>query len=56
MSKTRIKQKIKEMKGFRNILAHKYGKINDKIVYLFLTENLSDFDKVIVQIEKQLRK
>lgn len=35
--------KIREMKGFRNILVHRYGKINDEIAFEILQNNLSDF-------------
>jgi uncharacterized protein YutE (UPF0331/DUF86 family) len=36
-------KKLKEMKGFRNILVHKYGEVDDKQAYAFLTEELNDF-------------
>ena len=36
--------KIKEMKGFRNALVHKYGKIDDRLAFLALQKNLDDFD------------
>jgi len=35
-------EKIKDMKGFRNILVHKYGRLDDRLVYRFLTENIDD--------------
>ncbi|MBD3247208.1 DUF86 domain-containing protein [Candidatus Pacearchaeota archaeon] len=41
---------IKDMKGLRNILVHKYGNIDDDLVYELLAENLSDFDKIIKEI------
>lgn len=31
------------MKGLRNILVHEYGRINDRIVYQVVRENLDDF-------------
>ena len=37
------KEKLSRMKGFRNIVVHRYGKIDDKIAYEILRENLSDF-------------
>lgn len=33
------------MKGFRNILVHKYGTIQDELVFELLSEKLEDFDK-----------
>ena len=32
------------MKGFRNILVHKYGVVDDELVFEMLKEKLSDFD------------
>ena len=40
------------MKGFRNILVHKYENINDELVFEFLKENLEDFDKFKEEILK----
>ncbi|MGQ4914956.1 MAG: type VII toxin-antitoxin system HepT family RNase toxin [Candidatus Asgardarchaeia archaeon] len=34
---------LKNMKGFRNILVHKYGTVNDELVFEFLKDNLEDF-------------
>jgi len=34
-----------KMKGFRNILVHRYGEIEDKYVFEFLNEDLGNFDK-----------
>lgn len=38
-----IEEKIKGMKAFRNILVHKYGKIDDKLVFEILKKHLTDF-------------
>src|SRR3989338_4033938 len=35
--------RIREMKGFRNILVHKYGNIDDSKAYSSLQEELEDF-------------
>ncbi|MBI4152365.1 DUF86 domain-containing protein [Candidatus Woesearchaeota archaeon] len=43
-----------EMKGLRNILIHRYGKINDETIYELLTERLGDFEKIMNAIEKWL--
>jgi uncharacterized protein YutE (UPF0331/DUF86 family) len=38
-----MKQSLKKMKGFRNILVHEYGEVDDMIVYEVLQNNLNDF-------------
>jgi uncharacterized protein YutE (UPF0331/DUF86 family) len=38
------KESLKKMKGFRNILVHEYGHVDDMIVYEILQNNLNDFD------------
>ena len=37
------KDTLKEMKGFRNILVHEYGYVDDAIVYQAVTAELDDF-------------
>lgn len=37
--------KLKSMKGFRNILVHRYGEVDDELVFSFLKKNLQDFDR-----------
>lgn len=43
------------MKGFRNILVHKYGEVKDELVFENL-EKLEDFDKFNEEIMKLLKK
>ncbi len=38
-----LKEKLSRMKGFRNIVVHRYGKIDDRIAYEILRENIGDF-------------
>lgn len=45
-------KKIRDMKGFRNILIHKYGELDNRLVYKFLTEDLGDF----ILFEKEIKK
>ena len=47
--------KVKEMKGFRNILIHKYGEVDDALVYQFLTEEIDDFVLFKREIQEYLR-
>jgi len=44
------------MKGFRNILVHRYAYTDDKIAYSVIKENLNDFYKFIDVIEEFLEK
>jgi len=44
------------MKGFRNILIHKYGEIDDEKAYENIKEGLKDFEKIIKEIEGFLEK
>jgi uncharacterized protein YutE (UPF0331/DUF86 family) len=38
-----MKEAVKEMKGFRNILVHEYGHVDDAIVYHVAVTELGDF-------------
>jgi len=54
----KLVKRIKEMKGFRNVLVHKYGEIDDQQAYHFLSTELDDFtlfEKEIKQFLKSLR-
>jgi uncharacterized protein YutE (UPF0331/DUF86 family) len=51
-----IGEKIKEMKGFRNILVHRYGEIEDEIAYEEIKNGLKDFEEFEKEIEKFLEK
>jgi uncharacterized protein YutE (UPF0331/DUF86 family) len=48
----KIKNILKNMKGFRNILVHKYGTVDDELVFEMLSERLDDFDKFKDEILK----
>ncbi|MCZ7357813.1 MAG: DUF86 domain-containing protein [Candidatus Methanoperedens sp.] len=45
-----MKEKLKSMKGFRNIIVHRYGGIDDRLSYEFFNEKLGDFDEFIERI------
>lgn len=47
---------VMRMKGLRNILAHRYGDINDDMVYELITEKLDDFEIIMCAVEKYLQK
>jgi uncharacterized protein YutE (UPF0331/DUF86 family) len=46
-----VRNLMKNMKGFRNVVVHRYGKIDDKLAYTFIKENMGDFEIVIKCIE-----
>ena len=49
-------RKVKGMKGFRNILVHRYGRKEDKLVYAFPTQNLGDFAEFEAQVKRYLQR
>lgn len=40
------RETLKRMKGFRNIIVHEYGRIDDRLVYDVLKNNIEDFDVI----------
>ena len=48
-------EKLKEMRGFRNILVHKYGEIKDHLVFNFASEERKDF-RIFINDVKNLMK
>lgn len=51
-------KKIAKMAGFRNILIHNYLEINERLVFEYLQNNLSDFEdfnKYIIEYLKRLK-
>lgn len=54
-----MKEKLKRMKGFRNILVHRYAEVDDELVFSFLKEDIRDFNqfrKEVVGFLKKLKK
>ncbi len=47
---------LKNMKGFRNILVHRYATTDDKIAYTIIKDNIDDFYRFITAIEKFIEK
>ncbi len=43
------------MRGFRNIVVHRYGKIDYRLVFSLLDEQLGDFSEFIGEVETFLR-
>jgi len=51
-----MQEKIHAMRGFRNIVVHRYGAIDDTLAFQLLKENIGDFFLFIAEIEKVLEK
>lgn len=49
-----MKESLKKMKGFRNLLVHEYGQVDDEIVYDMVKNRLSDFTGFKKEIIKVL--
>lgn len=50
-----LAKKLQNAKGLRNFLAHRYGEINDKVVFQSLTEELeNDVVEFIQQIKNEV--
>jgi len=50
-----MKEKLKTMRGFRNILVHRYAEVDDKLVFDNL-KNINDFKEFRKEIGAFLRK
>lgn len=46
---------LKTMKGFRNILVHRYAEVEDELVFEFLKNNLKDFSAFKKEVLKFLK-
>lgn len=49
-------ERVKRMKGFRNILVHRYGGIDDEVAFESIRGGLADFRKFEAEIERVLSK
>jgi uncharacterized protein YutE (UPF0331/DUF86 family) len=50
-----MKEKLKTMRGFRNILVHRYGEVNDNIIFDNL-RNIDDFRRFRKEVIQFLKK
>lgn len=48
-------RKVKAMSGFRNIVVHRYGKIDDRITFRILREHLKDFHEFTEKVRETLK-
>ncbi|MDY6789410.1 MAG: DUF86 domain-containing protein [Candidatus Nanohaloarchaea archaeon] len=52
-----LSEKLKEAKGMRNILAHEYGEVDDRVVFESITDELEeDVTNFLSQIEENVIK
>lgn len=49
-----MKDTLRRMKGFRNILVHDYAKIDDRITFDMLRSHLDDFEHIKRSLQKSL--
>lgn len=49
-------EKLKDLKGFRNVLIHRYTHVDDEIVYYNLSSYLGDFYEFKDAVESYLKK
>jgi len=49
-----LAEKTRRMKGFRNIIVHRYGRIDDLLAHKILTEHMDDIYEFIESIERFL--
>lgn len=47
---------LKAMKGFRNIVVHRYGAIDDALTFAILQEHIGDFARFRQEVEEFLRR
>ncbi len=49
------RETLKRMRGFRNILVHEYGRIDDRLVYDVLKNDINDFNSIRKEIIAALK-
>jgi len=49
-----MQEKIHALRGFRNIVVHRYGTIDDALAFQLLNENIGDFSLFTAEIESIL--
>ena len=50
-----MRQNLKTMKGFRNIVVHRYGATDDALAFSILTEYIGDFALFRQEVERFLQ-
>lgn len=50
-----LADRLKGMAGFRNLLVHQYGKVDDRMVHRFICYNLDDLDLYLTELAALLK-
>ncbi len=53
---SKMVEKIKGMRGFRNILVHRYGRLDEELAYDIIKSKLSDFETLEKEIMGIIRR
>lgn len=53
---TELGNRIKRMRGFGNILVHRYGRIDDEAAFDIIRSGLNDFREFMEEVEVALPK
>lgn len=48
----KLSKRLEEMVSFRNLLVHRYGKVDDSRAYHYLKDEIDDLSEFILKIEK----
>ncbi|MFB6099666.1 MAG: DUF86 domain-containing protein [Candidatus Nanohalobium sp.] len=51
-----LSESLKDMKGFRNALARRYGSIDDEVAYRNIVEGLGDFEVFRREVREYIKK
>lgn len=51
----KLSERLEDMVGFRNLLVHRYGKVDDSRAYHYLKEEIDDLYEFAEAIEKQIK-
>src|SRR3989344_3355772 len=50
----KLANKLKDMKGMRNIIAHQYGEVNDELMFIAINEEIENDVNLFLDIVKKL--
>lgn len=49
-----LNERLADMARFRNLLVHRYGKIDDRRLFKILNENIEDVHEFVVEVQRYL--
>ena len=53
---TSLRDRLRRMKGFRNLLVHEYGRVDDRLVFEVVQSRLGDFEDFRREVLQALRR